>query len=130
MKWRLAITAAFAVLLGTWAYLAEWSYEQPGSIHGTLDDPLVVMPLMLLAILTGFLVARPWVLLSLVAPIASLAYLQSTGKRGPDGISPLTSPPGIAHIIWFALLLAVGLGLSSIWRQFKDWRTQRNLRST
>jgi hypothetical protein len=124
------MTAAFGVLLGTWSYLAEWSYERPGSLHGTLEDPLVVVLLMLLAILTGFLVARPWVLLSLIAPIASLAYLQSTGKKGPDGISPLTSPPGIAHIVWFVLLLAVGLGLSSLWRQLKDRRAQRNLRST
>lgn len=130
MKWRLAATTAFGVLLGTWAYLAEWSYERPGSLHGTLEDPLVVVPLMLLAILTGFLVARPWVLLSLIAPIASLAYLQSTGKRGPDGISPLTSPPGIAHIVWFALLLAVGLALASLWRQFRARRGERDLRST
>ncbi|MDX6601933.1 MAG: hypothetical protein QOF13_1135 [Solirubrobacterales bacterium] len=122
MKWRLAITTAFALLLGAWCYLDEWSYERPGSLPDTLNDPLVASALMLLAILTGFLVARPWVLLSLVAPIASLAYLQSTGEKGPDGISPLTSPPGIAHIVWFALLLAVGLGLSSLWRQFEDRR--------
>jgi len=76
------------------------------------------------------LVARPWVLLSLAAPIASLAYLESTGKKGPDGISPLTSPPGIAHIVWFALLLAVGLGFAYLWRQFTAWRRQRSLRAT
>lgn len=129
MKPRLAITIAFGVLLGTWAYLDEWSYERAGSLHGTLDDPLVVVPLMLLAILTGFLVARPWVLLSLVAPIASLGYLQSTGKKGPDGISPLTSPPGVAHILWFALLLALGLALAALWSQFRGWRGRRSLRS-
>ncbi len=130
MKWRLALTAVFGSLLGAWAYLDEWSYERSDSLHGALQDPLLVVPLMLLAILTGFLVARPWVLLSLAAPIASLAYLESTGKRGPDGISPLTSPPGIAHILWFALLLAVGLGLARLWRQLVDWRRQRSLRAT
>jgi hypothetical protein len=130
MKLRVAITTAFGLLLGAWAYWAEWSYERPGSLHGTLQDPLVISALMLLAILTGFVVARPWVLLSLIAPITSLAYLQTTGHRGPDGISPLTSPPGIFHIVWFALLLALGLGLASLWRQFKDWRGQRSLRST
>jgi hypothetical protein len=130
MKLRVAITTAFGLLLGAWAYWAEWSYERPGSLHGTLNDPVVTSGLMLLAILTGFLVARPWVLLALVAPIASLAYLQTTGHRGPDGISPLTSPPGIFHIVWLALLLALGLGLASLWRQFKDWRSQRNLRPT
>jgi hypothetical protein len=67
------------------------------------------------------------VLLSLLLPIASLGYLQSTGKRGPDGISPLTSPPGIFHIFWFALMLGLGLWLASLWSQFKDWR---DLRST
>lgn len=80
-----------------------------------------------IAILTGFLAARPWVLLSLVAPIISLGYLQSTGMHGPDGVSPLTSPPGIAHVIWFALMLGLGLGLASIWRQLRD---RRSLRST
>jgi hypothetical protein len=127
MKWRIAITAAFGLLLGAWSYLAEWSYERPGTLHETLNDPLVGLAVLVLAIVTGFLVSRPWVLLSLAAPIVSLAYLQSTGKRGPDGISPLTSPPGIAHIIWFALMLCLGLGLAGIWRQFKD---RRALRST
>jgi hypothetical protein len=117
MKRRIAITTAFGLLLGAWSYLAEWSYERPGSLHETLSDPLVAVAMLALAILTGFLVARPWVLLSLVAPIVSLGYLQSTGKRGPDGISPLTSPPGIAHIIWFAAMLGLGLGLAAIWRQ-------------
>src|SRR3954452_14025514 len=98
MKWRIAITTAFGLLLGTWSYLAEWSYERPGSLHETLTGPLVATAMLVIAIFVGFLVASRWVLLSLAAPIASLAYLQSTGKRGPDGISPLTSPPGIAHI--------------------------------
>jgi hypothetical protein len=127
MKRRVATATAFGLLLGAWAYYAEWSYERPGSLHATLDDPLVLSALMLLAVLLGFLVARPWVLLALIGPIASLAYLQSTGKRGPDGISPLTSPPGIFRIIWFALLLALGLGLAGLWRQFKD---RQGLRST
>jgi hypothetical protein len=125
MKWRIAITAAFGLLLGAWLYIDEWSYDRPGSIH--LDSPLIAIAAMLLAILVGFLVARPWVLLSLLPSIASLGYLQSTGKRGPDGISPLTSPHGIFHIIWFALLLALGLGLAGLWRGFQS---RRGLRST
>jgi hypothetical protein len=123
MRWRIAITAAFGLLLGAWSYLVEWSYDRPGSLHETVDDPLIGLGMLALAILTGFLVARPWVLLSLAAPIASLAYLQSTGKHGPDGISPLTSPPGIAHIIWFALMLGLGLGLAAFEHQFKDQRS-------
>ncbi len=43
-----------------------------GSLHETVDDPLVVVAMLVLAILVGFLVARPWVLLSLAAPIVSL----------------------------------------------------------
>jgi hypothetical protein len=120
MRWRIALTTAFGLLLGAWSYLVEWSYGRPGSLHETVDDPLIVVAMLALAIITGFLIARPWVLLSLAAPLASLAYLQSTGKHGPDGISPLTSPPGIAHIIWFALMLGLGLGLAALWRQFKD----------
>jgi hypothetical protein len=116
---RVAITIAFGLLLGTWSYLAAWSYERPGSLHATLTDPLVGAALLVLTILAGFLVARPWALLALIGPIASLGYLQTTGKRGPDGVSPLTSPPGIFHIVCFALLLAFGLALSSLWRQFE-----------
>ncbi len=126
MKWRVAITTAFGLLLGAWLYLVEWSYERSSSFHEIWHGPLVAIALTLLAILTGFLVARPWVLLSLLAPIASLGYLQSTGKRGPDGVSPLTSPPGIFHIIWFALLLGLGIWFASLWRQFKDWRALRS----
>jgi hypothetical protein len=127
MRWRIATTTAFGLLLGAWSYLAEWSYERSGSLHEMVDGSYIAVAVMLLAILTGFLVARPWVLLSLAAPIASLAYLQSTGRRGPDGISPLTSPPGIFHIIWFTLLLGLGLWLASLWRQF---RARQSLRST
>jgi hypothetical protein len=127
MRLRIATTTAFGLLLGAWSYLNEWSYDQPGSLHETLNDPLVAVAMLALAILTGFLVARPWVFLSLAAPIVSLGYLQSTGKHGPDGISPLTSPPGIAHIIWFALMLGLGLVLAAIRRQLKD---RRGLRST
>ncbi len=127
MAWRIATTTAFGLLLGAWLYFVEWSYERPGSLHETLTESVIAITVMLIAILTGFLVARPWVLLSLFLPITSLGYLQSTGKRGPDGISPLTSPPGIFHIIWFALLLALGLWLASLWRQFRD---RRSLRST
>jgi hypothetical protein len=130
MRWRLAITVAFGLLLGAWAYLDEWSYEQSDSLHSALQDPLIVVPLMLLAILVGFLVARAWVLLSLAAPIVSLGYLESTGKKGPDGISPLTSAPGIVHLVWFALLLAAGLVLASLWGQLTGWRRRRSLRAT
>ena len=127
MIWRIATTTTFGLLLGAWLYLVEWSYERPSSLDEIWHGPLVAIALMLLAILSGFLVARPWVLLSLLPSIASLGYLQSTGKRGPDGISPLTSPPGIFHIVWFALLLGLGLWFASLWRQFKD---RRGLRST
>lgn len=130
MKWRVAITTAFGLLLGAWAYFAAWSYERPGSLHATLHDPLALSALMLLAILVGFLLARPWALFALIGPIASLAYLQSTGKKGPDGISPLTSPPGIFQIAWFALLVALGLALASLWHQVKDWRDRRGVRLT
>jgi hypothetical protein len=130
MKRHVVITTVFGLLLGAWAYLAEWSYERPGSLHGTLHDPLVVAALVLLAILAGFLVARPWVLFALMAPIAALAYLQTTGHRGPDGVSPLTSPPGIFLAVWYALLLALGLGLAGFWNRFKARRCRRNLRST
>jgi len=129
VKLRIVATAGFGLLLGTWAYLDEWSYDQSWSLHDTLNNPLVLLALMGLAVLTGFLVSRGWVLLALLAPIASLAYLQSTGHKGPDGISPLTSPPGIFGLIWFGLLLLLGISASVLWSSVKEWRHRRNLRS-
>jgi hypothetical protein len=127
MKWRIATTVVLGLLLGTWAYLAEWSYERADSLHMTLQGAPVMLSLFLLTILGGFLVSRAWALLALLGPAASLAYLQSTGHRGPDGISPLTSPPGIFHLILYGMLLGLSIGLSSLWREFRD---RRDLRST
>ncbi len=123
MKLRLASTAALAILLGTWTYLAEWSYEQADSLHAAMNGLPVALTLFVLTFLVGFLVGRAWMLLALLGPIASLGYLQSTGHIGPDGISPLSSPPGIAHIIWLGVLLALGIALSSFWRNTRARRS-------
>jgi hypothetical protein len=125
MKLRIVATAGFGFLLGTWAYLDEWSYDRSWSLHGTMNDPFGLLVLMALAVLTGFLVARSWVLLALLCPIASLAYLQSTGHKGPDGIAPLTSPPGIFELIWFGLLLLMGIAASVLWSSIREWRSRR-----
>jgi hypothetical protein len=120
MTLRIATTAALAILIGTWAYLAEWSYEQADSLHAAMESLPVVLTLFALTFLGGLLVGRVWVLPALLGPIASLGYLESTGHIGPDGISPLASPPGIAQIIWFGVLLALGVAASSLWRKAED----------
>ena len=129
MKRRIAATIAFGLLLGAWAYLDEWSYNQSWSLHSTVNDLPVVLAVMALTVLAGFLVGRSWVLLALLGPIASLAYLQSTGHKGPDGISPLTSAPGIFELIWFGLLLMTGVGISALWSYAREWHSERSLRS-
>ena len=129
MKLRIAATVGFGLVLGTWAYLDDWSYDQAGSLHNTVNDPLVLLAMMVLAVLAGFLAGRSWVLLALLGPIASLAYLQSTGHKGPDGISPLTSPPRIFGLIWFGLLLLAGITVSVLRSSVREWRSRRSLRS-
>ena len=129
MKLRIALTVALAFLLGAQAYIAEWSYQQEGSLHATLTGVEVVVPLLVLTILAGALVGRFWVLFALLGPIASLGYLQSTGHIGPDGISPLTSPPGIAHIVWLGVMLLLGLAVASFYRYLRKARGQSELRS-
>ena len=120
MRLRLAVTVALALLLGAWAYLDEWTYQQGGSLATAVDSAPVVVAIFVITILAGALVGRAWVLLALLGPIASLAYLESTGHRGPDGISPLTSAPGIFLLVWLALLLALGIALASLWRFVRD----------
>ena|GEM_PF-3141998 len=130
MKARVALTIALALLLAAQAYLAEWSYQQEGSLHATLTSAAIVLPLLAFTVFCGALVGRAWVLLALLGPIASLGYLQSTGHIGPDGISPLSSPPGIAHIVWLGVMLGLGLAIASFCRYLKETRDQGNFRPT
>lgn len=119
---RIAATTAFGLLLGTWAYLDIRLYDQPDSLYETLHGAPIYPALILLAVLTGFAVGRGWVLLSLLGPVASLAYLQETGHRGPDGVSALTSAPSIAFLIWFGLMLLIGVGIHHFWRERREQR--------
>lgn len=126
MKQRIAATAVFGLLLGAWAYLDFWSYEDHYSLHATLHGPVVVPILLALAILVGAIVGRGWVVLALAGPVISLAYLEQTsGHRGPDGISPLSSAPSIFFLVLFGLMLLAGVGVSHLWRQLRDQRQHR-----
>ncbi len=115
MKLRIATTAVFGIALGTWAYLDMLGSELSQETYDLTHGELIVPGLMLLAVLTGFVARRSWVLLALLGPVASLGYLQTTGHRGSDGIDPLTSAPSIAFLFWFALLLLIGVGASRVW---------------
>lgn len=122
MRWRVAATVAFGLLIGAWAYLDIRLYDEQGALHTALQEPAVVIGLLALAVLTGVVVGRGWVLLALIAPVAARAHLQGEGYRGPDGIEALSSPPSIAILIWFGLMLLIGVGVAHLWRLFKSQR--------
>ncbi len=109
---RIIVTVAFAVVIGTWAYMEQkqisiYSQGTYDVLHSTVADILVIG----LPIAVGILVRRPWVLLALIGPLLSLGYLQVIGYRSPwhDGEAPLFSPPGIFSFIYLAILLWLGV---------------------
>ena len=128
MKLRLGVATAYGLALTGWAYLDIRLYGSQGTAYDLLHKPVMAPALMLLAVLTGFVVGRWWAILILMGPVLSLGYLQDRGYQGPDGISPLTSPPSVFFLIWFGLLLLVGVAASHLWRHLKAERG-RSLRS-
>lgn len=114
------IRAAAIVLYGTG--LAAWFYAEQRQLdlysqqvydvlHGTA---FTVGFAILLPILIGWLVGRPWALLALIAPFAALACLQITGYVSPwhDGSPPL-GISSLMGLFWTAALLLLGFGLHS-----------------
>src|SRR5215510_9962811 len=105
----IAMTAACGLALGAWAYLDMLGDDRPKATYDAMHAHAHRAGPVAASILTGFVARRIWVLLAPLGPIAALAYLKSTGHRGPDGIDPLTSAPGIASLFWFAVLLLIGV---------------------
>jgi hypothetical protein len=115
---RIALTLAYAVLLGAWAYLDQKqldSYSQ--ATYDVLHATAFELSFLGLAILVGFIVRSFCVLLALIGPLLSLGYLQVSGYISPwhDGVDPLLSPPGVSLFIWFAAMLAGGVWLGTRW---------------
>jgi hypothetical protein len=114
MRLRIALTVAYGVFLGAWAYTDE---KSPGGLFGDLHSSTTFELLVLvLAVVVGFAVRRTWALFALLGPLLALGYLQVTGYISPehDGAAPLLSPPGIAFFVWFGLALLIGVGLGRL----------------
>ena len=124
MRLRLALTIACGLTLGVFAYTGE-KYEYAGGVWETLHaSDLFLFAVMALAVVTGIVVRRIWVLLALLGPLLALAYLQASGyvSEWHDGSPPL-GLPNIVQLIWFGLLLLLGLGvgsLGSLWTRRAD----------
>lgn len=112
MPLRIALTVAYGIFLGAWAYT-----DQKGSggvfsdLHRSVPFEIFVL---VLAVVVGFAVRRWWVLLALLGPLVALGYLQITGyvSSEHDGNQPLLSPPGISLFFWYGAALLLGVGLS------------------
>jgi hypothetical protein len=113
MRLRITLTAAWAVVLGAYAYTLEKYQYSGGLLEDLHASDLAYLSLMALSVAVGFAVRRWWVTLALLGPLLALGYLQAAGYVSPwnDGNAPLLSPPGISLFFWFVLPLLVGLAL-------------------
>lgn len=113
------LTGAYAVFLGAWVYLEQKQidlYSQ--GTYDFLHALPVQLALVALPVLVGFFVGRWWAIASLAGPLFALSYLQIVGYVSPwhDGWSPL-SLPTVVGMLFFALLLLLGVGLRSFWNR-------------
>jgi hypothetical protein len=114
LPFRLALTVAYGIFLGVWAYTDQKSLGGLfADLHSSIPFELLVL---VLAVVVGFAVRRAWVLLALVGPLLALGYLQVTGYVSPehDGTAPLLSPPGVSFFLWFGTALLIGVGLGRL----------------
>jgi hypothetical protein len=115
-----ALIARAALVIGYGTCSAAWFYADQKQIdlysqgvydflHGTAFS---VGFLLLLPILVGWLVGRPWVLAALIGPLATLGYLQVTGYVSPwhDGSPPL-GIPSLSGLFLSGVLLLFGVVL-------------------
>lgn len=121
MRVRLALTAVYGALLGTWFYADQkqidlYSQGVYDVLHSTAFGFTFALAF---PILVGWLVGRWWVLGALIGPLASLGYLQASGYVSPwhDGAPPLGFP-GWFGLFFLGALLLLGVGIRTgfIWR--------------
>ena len=110
---RVLVTAAGGVALGVWTYLDQEQislYSQ--STYDALHSIVAVIAIVIaVPILVGVTVRRYWALFALVGPLLVLGYLEATGYRSEwhDGNSPLLSPEGVFHFIFWTGLVSLGV---------------------
>jgi hypothetical protein len=119
MLLRAALTIAYGLMLGVWAYTDQKASGAVfGDLHNSVPFELFVL---LLGIAVGFAVGRAWALLALLGPLIPLAILEADGFVSPshDGTEPLFSPPGISLFVWYGLMLLLGIGLRRGWERLR-----------
>ncbi len=116
MRVRIAVTTAYGLLLGLWAYAEQKqidAYSQ-GTYEFLHSTGFRVVFALALPLVVGVVVGRWWVLASLLGPLAVLTYLQISGYVSPwhDGVPPL----GLISLISLfvsAVPLAIGASLGA-----------------
>jgi hypothetical protein len=110
---RVLVTVAGGAALGALAFLDQegislYSQSTYDALHSVVVGVAITI---VLPILVGIIVRRQWALLALVGPLLVLGYLEATGYRSKwhDGNSPLLSPEGVFHFIWWAGLISLGV---------------------
>ncbi len=109
MRRRTAAVAAYGLLFATWAVLVEFDGGLPAPLYDAVHGPAAKAVLFWGAVLTGYLVGRPWVLLAIAGPVLALGLLQIAGHEGHHGGSPLTSKPTLVLLLWTTAALQVGV---------------------
>lgn len=111
---RAGIAAAYGLLAAAWVYAEQRQIDLSQTAYDFTSETPAILVFFFLAVVTGFAVGRFWALLALLGPIMTLGAMQATGYVSPwhDGSEPLTSLPSIARLVWLALMILVGIGLS------------------
>jgi hypothetical protein len=112
MRQRIAIAAAYALLLAVWTFADQKSADLlPGSQTDRAELGFIA-----LTVLAGVAVGRWWVLIALLGGLGPLIYLQATGYLGHgfDGADPL-APSSISDLVWYGLFLLAGVGVRALW---------------
>src|SRR3954447_17109422 len=82
---------------------------------------------LILSVLVGFFTARWWAIVGVIGPGAALALLELQGFSTQEewGDRPLASPPGIATLIEFGLVILLGVGAGLLARELRRGRPGR-----
>lgn len=116
------IVVVAGIVAGLWAWgdLDSVHFWGHGAVSEVGYDTAFQIAMVALLFVAGFAVRRWWVVLATVGLLIALGLAQAAGERAMDGAAPLTSPPGVARLIWTAFVLSLGFWIGA-WVDRHRW---------
>jgi hypothetical protein len=109
VTWRLLLTIAYAAAVGAVLALEN---SDPGM------SEVPILAAWLVAVVVGFLVGRPWVMLAAVGAVVGRTIGWDAGEN--DGNPALWPPYVVVTIIAYSLPLFIGVGVRGLWHNRRD----------